>query len=153
MTHTTNVILTRKYEVLKPLRVAFAGLTATAAMTLFMVLAPFIGLPKMNVGELLGSFLGDNAALGWTLHFVIGVCYAFIYVMFFNHTLPVINDSARGALFGIIVFLFSQMLLTVISLAGALDWDQKESMAMMVFGNSLACFVYGGVLGAFFRNK
>lgn len=56
MTYTTNIILTEKYEVLKPLKVLLAGLAATAVMSLFMFIAPLIGLPDMNIGELLGSF-------------------------------------------------------------------------------------------------
>lgn len=87
------------------------------------------------------------------MHFAIGIAFAFIYVMFFNHTLPVIKDVYRGAVYGIIVFLFSQMILTLISLAGFLSWDQKENMALMVFGNCIACMIYGAVLGAFFKNK
>src|SRR5437879_2674534 len=108
MTYTTNVILTEKYEVLKPLKVLLAGFIATGVMTIFMVIAPYIGLPKMNAGELIGAMLGGSVVAGWVVHFLIGIFFAFIYVMFFNHTLPVIKDVYRGALYGIIVFVFSE---------------------------------------------
>ncbi|MBP6732699.1 MAG: hypothetical protein KA149_11605 [Chitinophagales bacterium] len=153
MTKTTDIILSKKYEALQPLKVLLAGLGATAVMTAFMLIAPYIGLTDMNVGVLLGSFMGDSQALGWTLHAVIGIIMAFIYVQFFNHTLPVINDTFRGMLFGIIVFIMSQIAFTLISLTGFLSWDQKEGMALMVFGNCLAGMIYGAVLGSFFKNK
>lgn len=153
MTRTTDIIFSRKYEVLKPARVLLAGVGATAVMTAFMLIAPYIGLSEMNAGTILGSFMGDSQALGWLLHFVIGIIMAFIYVQFFNHTLPVINDTFRGMLFGIIVFIMSQIAFTLISLAGFLTWSEKEDMALMVFGNCLAGMIYGAVLGSFFRNK
>jgi len=153
MTHTTNVILTQKYEILKPVKVLLAGFAATGVMTLFMVIAPFIGLPKMNVAEILGALLGGNLVAGWMVHFIIGIFFAFIYVMFFNHTLPVINDVYRGAVYGIIVFMASEIIFTTISLTGILTWDQRENMALMAFGNCIAHLIYGAVLGAFFKNK
>ncbi len=153
MAYTTDVILSRKYEVLQPLKVLLAGIAATAVMTVFMIVAQFIGLPKMNVGELLGELFAGNIIIGWSLHFVIGIIFAFIYVQFFNHTLPVIHDVFRGMVYGIIVFIGSQIIFTTVSLLGLLTWDQKESMALMVFGNCLACMIYGSVLGAFFKNK
>lgn len=153
MTYTTNVILSGKYEVLKPLKVLLAGLAATAVMTGFMLLAPFIGLPKMNLGEFMGALLGGSMAAGWMAHVIIGIFFAFIYVMFFNHTLPVIKDVYRGMLFGIIVFVFSEMILTVVSLTNVVSWYQKESMALLAFGNCIAHLIYGAVLGSFFKNK
>lgn len=153
MTYTTDIILSKKYEALKPLKVFLAGLAATAVMTVFMIIEQFIGLPKVNAGELLGAIFNDNVALGWTLHFIAGIVFAFIYVQFLNHTIPVINDVARGLLYGIIVFVGSQIAFTLVNLTGALSWSQKEGMALMVFGNLLACMTYGAVLGAFFKNK
>ncbi len=82
MTYTTNVILTQKYEVLKPLRVLIAGFVATGVMTLFMIIAPLIGLPKMNFGEFLGALLGGSYVAGWFAHFAIGLFFAYLYVMF-----------------------------------------------------------------------
>lgn len=153
MTYTTDVILSKKYEALRPVKVILAGLAATVTMSGFMLIARALGVLQIDVGELLGALFGGNNAIGWVLHFAIGIAFAFIYVQFFNHTLPVISDVFRGALFGIIVFVFSEMVITVISLAGFLNWQQKESMALMAFANCLAHFMYGAVLGAFFKNK
>lgn len=153
MTHTTNVILTEKFEVLQPLKVLMVGFLATAVMSAFMLIAPFIGLPPMNIADLLSSFIGNHDAIGWALHLAIGIALAYVYVMFFNHTIPVINDTFRGLLFGILAFMLSQSFLIFLSVTGFMSWEQKESMALMVFGNCIAHMIYGGVLGSFFKNK
>jgi|ERR1043165_1026560 uncharacterized membrane protein YagU involved in acid resistance len=153
MTYTTNVILTQKYEVLKPLKVLLAGFVATGAMTLFMIIAPFIGLPKMNFGEFMGALLGDSMVAGWFMHFAIGIIYAFVYVMFFNHTIPVIKDVFRGMCYGILIFMASEIILTTIMMTREITWAQRENMAVLAFGNCIAHLIYGATLGAFFKNK
>jgi hypothetical protein len=137
---------------MKNMRVILAGLAATAAMTLFMLIAPLINLPQMNWGELLGAMFGNIEIIGWALHFLIGVFFAFLYAFIFNHWLPVINDMARGMVYGIILFVFTQIVFTSISLVGFYSWEEKEGMWLSVFGNMLACFVYGTVLGGVMRD-
>jgi len=129
------------------------GVAATAAMTVFMLIAPFIGFPKMNVGELLGAMLGNQMILGWLMHFIIGSVFALLYALIFNDVLPVINNTFRGALFGIIVFVFSEIIFTLINLLGHLDSRMKENMAMMIFGFMIACFIYGAVLGTLMKHE
>jgi uncharacterized membrane protein YagU involved in acid resistance len=138
---------------MKYLKIIGAGLVATAAMTMFMVFAPYVGLPKMDIGTMLGTMLGDHVVLGWVMHFVMGAIFAFFYALIFNGWLPVINDSARGALYGIIVFVFSEMVFAIINLSGFFDGQMKASMAMMIFGHSLACFIYGAVLGTIMKRE
>lgn len=129
------------------------GMAATVVMTLFMLLAPLIGFPNMNVGELLGAMLGGHQVLGWIMHFIIGSAFALLYALIFNDLLPVINNTFRGALYGIIVFVFSEIIFTLINLTGHLDSRMKENMAMMIFGFMLACFVYGSVLGTLMKHE
>ena len=131
------------------LKVFLAGLIATGVMTGFMALAPYIGLPNMNAGEILGSMFGGNRIIGWAEHFVAGIIFAFIYAKFVNRLLPVENNIARGAIYGILLFILSEIVFTAINVLGYLSWHQKESMALMVFGEILACLLYGAVLGVF----
>jgi len=127
-----------------------AGLVATAVMTGFMLLAPFVGLPKMNVGVILGAWFGKSEVVGWILHAVIGIIMVLPYVFFFNHWIPVENKVARGTIYGIMIFVFSEIAFTIINIWGQLSFVDKENMALMVFGNALAGMIYGTVLGAFF---
>ena len=135
------------------LKVLLAGMVATAVMTAFMVLAPYAGLPNMNAGELLGSMFGGNKIIGWAEHAVAGIIFAFIYAKFINRLLPVENSIARGAIYGILLFVLSEIVFTAINFLGYLSWDQKESMALMIFGEALACLLYGAVLGIFIKKR
>lgn len=128
-------------------KVILAGLIATAAMTTFMLIAPFIGLPKMNMGELLGALLWDNKVLGWMAHIIMGIVFAFIYCMVFNQWIPAINYTLRGMLYGIIIYIMSQIVFTTINLLGEYNYAMKESMALAGFGYMLAGIIYGATLG------
>ncbi|MES2620525.1 MAG: DUF6789 family protein [Bacteroidota bacterium] len=128
-------------------KVIIGGITATAVMTVFMLLGPLFNMPRIDAGAMLGTLFNDNQLAGWTLHFLIGIIFAFFYALIFNGWLPVINHVARGAIYGIIVLVFSQAAFTVINLAGFFSWEMKEGMAMTIFGYMLACFIYGAVLG------
>jgi hypothetical protein len=135
------------------LKMLLAAFAATAAMTAFMLLAPVVGLPKMDVGALLGAMFGGNEAVGWIMHVIIGVLMLLPYVFFFNQWLPVENRVARGAIYGIFVFVFSEIIFTIINLTGHLPDMAKQDMARMVFGNAIAGMIYGCVLGAFFERQ
>ena len=134
-------------------RVLYAAAAATGAMTLFMWIAPMIGLPGMNVGELLGTIFKGSTTLGWVMHLITGFIFAYLYVLFFNDWLPVENPISRGAMYGIIVFILAEIIITLVNLSGLLHWWEKEGMAMMIFGNLLAHLIFGSVLGAFFRER
>ena len=57
---------------------------------------------------------------------------------------------ARGTIYGILIFVFSEVAFAVINIWGHLSFVDKQNMALMVFGNALAGMIYGTVLGAFF---
>jgi hypothetical protein len=135
------------------LKVLLAGIVATGVMTAFMTLAPYAGLPNMNAGELLGSMFGGSNLIGWSEHAFAGIFFAFIYAKFINRLLPVENNIARGAIYGIFLFILSEIVFTAVSFLGYLNWHEKESMALMIFGEGLACLLYGAVLGAFIKKR
>ena len=135
------------------LRILAAALTATAVMTGFMLIAPFIGLPKMNVGVILGSAFGDNEAVGWAIHVLTGFIVALPYAFFFNKWIPVENKILRGTMYGILVFFISEIALAAANFTGHLSGFDKQDFGLMVFGNALAGMIYGTVLGVFFERK
>ena len=65
-----------------------AGAVGTAAMTMLMLGAPLMGMPKMPIGEMLGTFLHIGSAAGWAMHVVIGLMLALIYAAWFAERLP-----------------------------------------------------------------
>ncbi len=92
-------------------RVFVAGTTATAAMTMLMLVAPLMGLPKMAIGEMLGSFLGIGTTAGWVMHLLIGLTLAGIYAGVFAGRLPG-PAVVRGAIYGAAIFLMAQLVVT-----------------------------------------
>lgn len=153
MIHTTNAILTGRYENLQPMKVIWIGLLATAVMSAFIYMLPVIGFQALNIPALLSNLMHGHILAGWALHFAIGITYAFIYVMFLNHTIPAINDTLRGMLFGIPAFMVSQTILLLLVTGGYLNGPEKESATLMAFANCAAHLLYGSVLGSYFKNK
>ena len=130
-------------------KIITGGIAATAVMTLFMLGAPYMMLPGNDIGTLLGSLFGQSSAAGWALHFAIGIFFAYLYALALNEWIPVVNDYARGMLYGIIVFVFSEIVLTVVNLSGVFSEDMKLLMAKTMFTNLFAHFIYGLVLGGY----
>jgi hypothetical protein len=58
-----------------------AGVVGTIVMSMIMVMAPKMGMPKMAIWEMLGSMFSKdgNNVLGWVMHFMMGVIFALIY--------------------------------------------------------------------------
>ncbi len=131
-------------------KVLLAAVIATGCMTIFMLLAPHSGLPQMNVGEFLGTVFKGNMVGGWLLHFMAGIIFVFPYVLLFNRLIPVENKIARGVIYGILLFVASEIVFAGINIFWHIDWASRQNMAIMVFGDALACMIYGGVLGSFF---
>ena len=77
-----------------PVKVLVAGLVATAAMTLLMLVAPIMGIPLMNIEAMLSGMLGASSTVGWMMHFMIGVLFTAAYAFFFNQRVPVTRTLA-----------------------------------------------------------
>jgi hypothetical protein len=58
-----------------------AGVVGTIVMSMIMLMAPRMGMPKMAIWEMLGSMFSKdgNVGLGWAMHFMMGVIFALIY--------------------------------------------------------------------------
>src|SRR5260370_39982895 len=89
-------------------RALLAGIVATAALTMLMLAAPLMGMPKMSIGEMLGSFLHIGSAAGWAMHVIIGLMLAVIYAAWLTARLPG-GPVLRGATYGVGVFLVAQL--------------------------------------------
>jgi len=110
-------------------------------MTAFMLMAPAMGMPPMNIGAMLGSVMGGNVALGWTAHFMIGVVLAVVYALVFAERLPG-SPLLRGALFSVMPWLMAQLVVMPMMGMGFF------SGSMVAAGGSLAGhLVYGMLLG------
>ena len=51
----------------------FGGIIGTTFMTIVMMLAPMMGMPKMSPPNMLADMLGMPVFVGWIMHFMIGI--------------------------------------------------------------------------------
>jgi uncharacterized membrane protein YagU involved in acid resistance len=130
-------------------RAAVAGLLGTAAMTALLLVEPSIGLPKIAMGQVLSSSLGLTTAhlsigpaLGWVLHFLIGMALAVIYAAAFDRRLPG-SAVVRGMLYGALVFVVAQVVFMPLVGGGIFSRGDSELIA----GSLLGHLLYGGVIG------
>jgi hypothetical protein len=126
-------------------RSVLAGLAATTVMTLVMIMAPLMGMPEMNIGEMLGQFMGVPTFIGWVGHFMIGVVLAVGYGLFFA---PKLNNTpvVRGILYGLIPWFMSQVMVNPMMGVGIFA-SNTPAPALMVMGSLLGHIVYGAVVG------
>ncbi|MBI3194178.1 MAG: DUF2938 family protein [Ignavibacteriae bacterium] len=125
-----------------------AGMAATLAMTLLMIMAPMMGMPEMNIGRMLGMFMGISESVGWIAHFMIGSVLAIIYVYVFSNKLPG-GNAVRGILFGLIPWLAAQLMVNPMMGAGMFASNTPAPVAM-VMGSLMGHIVYGAVLGTIY---
>jgi uncharacterized membrane protein YagU involved in acid resistance len=130
-------------------RAAVAGLLGTAAMTALLLIEPSIGLPKIAMGQVLSSSLGLTTAhlsigpaVGWALHFVIGMVLALIYGAAFDGRLPG-GPVLRGVLYGCLVFVVAQVVFMPVVGGGFFSRGDPELLA----GSLLGHLLYGAVVG------
>jgi uncharacterized membrane protein YagU involved in acid resistance len=128
---------------MNPGRTILAGAAGTAIMTMLMLGAPMMGLPKMPIGEMLGSFLQIGPALGWVMHGVIGLTLAGIYATAVAGRLPG-PAAGQGAVFGFLVFLLAQLAVMPIMGAGVFSGGNVP----MIMGSLIGHLMYGGTVGA-----
>ena len=130
-------------------RAAVAGLLGTAAMTALLLIEPSIGLPKIAMGQVLSSSLGLTTAhlpigpaVGWVLHFVIGIVLALIYGGAFDDRLPG-GSVLRGMLYGCLVFVVAQVVFMPLVGGG---FFSRGDLALIT-GSLLGHLLYGAVVG------
>lgn len=127
------------------LNVVKSGLIATIAMTVLMLVAPMMGMPKMPIGNMLANFMHVPVALGWSMHFMIGLILAAGYVFLFQ---PFVggNNLFKGALYSLIPFFMAQLIVMPMMGAGVFASHTPAPM-LMVMGSLMGHLVYGIVLG------
>lgn len=130
-------------------RAAGAGLIGTAAMTALLLIEPSVGLPQIAIGQILSTALGlapayltIAPAVGWGIHFLMGVAFALLYAGVFERRLPG-GALARGAIYGVFVFVLAQLVFMPLVGGGVFSRGDLQMLA----GSLLGHLVYGGVVG------
>ena len=123
-------------------RLVLAGIVGTLLMTLLMLMAPMMGMPPMNIGQMLGSVMGGSVILGWVAHFMIGIVLAGIYAALFVERLPG-PAAVRGMLYSVLPWLLTQLVVMPMMGNGLFSGS-----ALMAVASLIGHLMYGAALGA-----
>lgn len=125
-----------------------AGFAATVVLSMIMVAKGMMGLmPELNVIAMLSSMMNTVPAVGWVIHFMIGMLAWGVGFTFFLNVLPGNSNLSKGISFGVAAWIL--MMVVVMPMAGAGLFGLK--MGMMAPTMTLMLHVvYGAVLGFVF---
>ena len=79
-----------------------AGIIGTILMTIVTMIAPIMGMPKMSPPDMLAGMIGMPIVVGWVMHFMIGIIFAFAYTYLFAPKVKIGNIFLKGAVFGFV---------------------------------------------------
>jgi hypothetical protein len=141
-------------------RAMIAGLIGTVAMTALMVMAPMMGLPKMDIAAMLGSMLaGDQAAPGsfaWlaglVMHLMIGTVALSTGYALTNRYLLTSTPLGKGLIYSALVWLMAQVVVMPMMGAGLFSSHLPQGV-MMAGGSLMGHLVYGAVLGLIYGSQ
>jgi len=119
-----------------------AGLIGTVVMTGFILMAPMMGMPKMNPAEMISSMMGISVIVGYMMHFIIGIIFASVYVYLFNPNVNIENKFIKGGLYGFLVFAFAIMMMFIMSKLMPLPIPMENIMLTLI-GGIMGHLVFG----------
>lgn len=129
------------------------GIIATAVMSLVMFIAPMMGMPKMSPPAMLSMMMGFPIAVGWLMHFMIGIIFAMAYAFVFKNVVKKINSNIlKGVIFGIAVFIFAQIMMAIMGMMFPLP-PMEGSMMLIMLGSILGHLVYGIVVAMLVKEQ
>jgi uncharacterized membrane protein YagU involved in acid resistance len=124
-----------------------SGIAATIVMTILMVAGGAMGMPKMSPPDMLATMMEVPPAVGWVLHFLVGIIFAAGYVFLFNKWVKKISSRVlKGAIYGIVAFIIAQIGLPVLSAIFGDMPSPEGSMALLMIGSILGHIVFGIVI-------
>ena len=126
-----------------------AGIAGTIVMTMVMVVAPKMGMPKMDIVGLLGSMFKKEGIkpLGLVMHFMMGIVFAIIYAFLWSKGIGRASVGF-GALFGTVHWLIVGLIMGMIPMlhAGIKSGTVKAPGVYMTNNGGAKGFM-GGLVG------
>jgi uncharacterized membrane protein YagU involved in acid resistance len=129
-----------------------AGLVATVAMTMVTLVAPLMGFPPMNPPQMLAGMMGFPLAIGWVMHFMIGVIFALAYTFLFRDRVAIANRIVKGIAFGLAVFVFALIMMVALSALMGPMAEPQGSLLLLLVGGAMGHMIYGLVVGLLARS-
>ena len=126
-----------------------AGVVGTIVMSMIMLMAPMMGMPKMAIWEMLGSMFSKdgNNVLGWAMHFMMGVIFAIIYAALWAFGIGSAT-WVNGLVFGAVHWLIAGLMMGGVPMmhAGVKAGTVKAPGLYMTANGGMMSFV-GGLIG------
>jgi hypothetical protein len=138
------------------LNAVIAGIGATIVFTAVLMMAPKMGMPKMDIVSLLGSMFGKpNQALGWMMHLMMGIVFALIYAFLWANGIGAATWLG-GLIFGAVHWLIVGMIMGMIPMmhvgikSGAVQapglWMTNNGGIMAFMGGLVGHAIFGAVV-------
>lgn len=129
------------------------GIIGTAVMTVVVMAAPMMGMPKMNPPEMLSILMGLPMALGWIMHFVIGIVFSMAYAFFFVNVVKGLSSNIfKGAIFGLAVFIFGQIIMAIMGIMRPMP-PMEGSIILMMVGSIIGHIIFGIIVAFFVKER
>jgi hypothetical protein len=134
-----------------------AGIIATIVFTTVLMMAPKMGMPKMDIVSLLGSMFSakTNLALGWMMHLMMGVVFALIYAFLWANGIGAATWTG-GLIFGAVHWLVVGVIMSMIPMmhvgikSGAVQapgmWMTNSGGIMAFMGGLVGHMIFGVVI-------
>jgi hypothetical protein len=119
-----------------------AGIIGSAIMSVVTMVEPMIGMPKISPPEMLSGILGIPIFVGWLMHFMIGIIFAFFYTYLCIIKWKISNVYLKGAVFGIIVFVFAQIMIAILGAIMPMP-KMEDSLMLIMLGSLIAHIAFG----------
>jgi hypothetical protein len=119
-----------------------AGIIGTIVMTIITFVAPMMGMPKMSPPDMLAGMMGIPIIVGWIMHFMIGIIFAFAYTYLFAPKVKISNIFLKGAVFGFVVFIFAQIMIAIMGAMLPVP-NMEGSMMLIMIGSIMGHVIYG----------
>jgi hypothetical protein len=119
-----------------------AGIIGTIVMTIITFVAPMMGMPKMSPPDMLAGMMGIPIIVGWIMHFMIGIIFAFAYTYLFAPKVKISNIFLKGAVFGFVVFIFAQIMIAIMGAMLPVP-NMEGSMMLIMIGSIMGHIIYG----------
>ncbi len=128
------------------LSVVIAGIAGTIVLTLVMKMAPKMGMPEMNIVGMLSTMFGKpNMMMGWAMHFVAGIVFAYLYTLVGGGPASVGSAALYGAVHWLVVGLMMGVGVPMMH-AGIKAGDVEAPGMYMTNKGGMMSFV-GGLIG------
>lgn len=125
-----------------------AGLVGTVAISAVMAMAPRMGMPKMDIVDMLSTMFGKpNRLMGWMMHFMMGTIFALIYAFLWSVGVGRATWT-NGLIFGGVHWLVAGMVMGMIPVmhVGIKSGAVQAPGLWMTHNGGMLAFV-GGLIG------